>query len=143
VTNIKKFCVGSPIQAAADAMTDLVQEHRLTRKGEEDRRHLPPMGSQVVNNRAMPDINCQYLVAVILLDGKLTFEAAHSYERMADPRVRAVQARVNLIGDSKFAELERKRPGQVRVQMEDGRVFEKLVPAVRGTRTPMSGRRWR
>jgi 2-methylcitrate dehydratase PrpD len=73
------------------------------------------------------------------LDGKLTFEAAHSYERMADPRVRAVQARVNLIGDPKFAELERKRPGQVRVQMEDGRVFEKLVPAVRGTAdNPMS-----
>ena len=140
VTNIKKFCVGSPIQAAADAMTDLVQEHRLTPEGvKKIDVHLPPMGSQVVNNRAMPDINCQYLVAVILLDGKLTFEAAHSYERMADPRVRAVQARVNLIGDSKFAELERKRPGQVRVQMEDGRVFEKLVPAVRGTAdNPMS-----
>jgi 2-methylcitrate dehydratase PrpD len=133
VTNIKKFCVGSPIQAAADAMTALVQEHRLTAdKVKKIDVHLPPMGAQVVNNRAMPDVNCQYIVAVILLDGQLTFQAAHAYERMADPQVQSVQARVNLIGDPKFAEQEKQRPGLVRIQMEDGRILEKYVPAVRG-----------
>ena len=134
VTNIKKFCVGSPIQAAADAMTALVQEHRLTvDKVKKIDIHLPPMGAQIVNNRAMPDINCQYIVAVILLDGQLTFKAAHSYERMLDPKVRAVEARVNLIGDLQFSGQERQRPGLVRVHLEDGRIVEKLVPAVRGT----------
>jgi len=134
VTNIKKFCVGSPIQAAADAMTALVQEHGLT--ADQVQRidvHLPPMGAQVVNNRAMPDINCQYIMSVILLDGQLTFQAAHTYERMADPEVCAVQARVNLIGDPQFAGQERQRPGLVRVQLKNGRTVEKLVPAVRGT----------
>jgi len=134
VTNIKKFSVGSPIQAAADAMTWLVQEYKLTPdmvKAVDV--HLPPQGAQVVDNRTMPDVNCQYIISVILLDGTLTFKATQSYERMADPRVREVQARVNLIGDPRFADQERKRPGLVRIHLADGRTVEKLVPAVRGT----------
>ena len=134
VANIKKFCVGSPIQAAADAMTSLVKEHGLT--GDKVKRihvHLPPQGAQIVNNRAIPNINCQYIIAVILLDGELTFEAAHAYERMADPKVRAVQSCVNLIADPQFSAQESQRPGLVRVHLRDGRVVEKLVPAVRGT----------
>jgi len=134
VTNIKKFCIGSPIQAPADALTTLIEEYSLTPdqvKGIDV--HLPPEGAQVVNNRTMPDINCQYIIAIILLDGKLTFKAAHSYERMSDPKVREVQARVNLIADPQFSEQERQRPGLVRVHLADGRTVEKLVQAVRGT----------
>ncbi len=134
VTNLKKFCVGSPIQAAAEAMTALVQEHRLT--PDQIKKidvHLPPQGALVVNNRTMPDINCQYIMAVILLDGRLTFKAAHSYERMSDPRVCEVQSRVHLIGDQQFAGQERQRPGLVRTHLADGQTVEKLVPAVRGT----------
>ena len=134
LTNIKKFSVGSPIQAPADAMSWLVQEYQLTAdkvKGIDV--HLPPQSAQVVNNRTMPDVNCQYIVSVILLDGKLTFKATQSYERMSDPKVKEVQARVNLIADPRFADQERKRPGLVRVHLVDGRTVEKLVPAVRGT----------
>ena len=134
LTNIKKFSVGSPIQAAADAMTSLVQEYKLTAdqvKGIDV--HLPPQGAQVVNNRTMPDVNCQYIMTVILLDGKLTFKATQTYARMSDPKVREVQARVNLIGDPRFAGQERERPGLVRIHLTDGRTVEKLVPAVRGT----------
>ena len=103
LTNIKKFSVGSPIQAAADAMSWLVQEYKLTPeqvKGIDV--HLPPQIAQIVNNRTMPDVNCQYIVSVILLDGRLTFKATQSYERMLDPKVKEVQARVNLIGDPQF-----------------------------------------
>jgi 2-methylcitrate dehydratase PrpD len=134
ITNIKKFCVGSPIQAAAEAMSSLVRKYGLTAdqvKGIDV--HLPPQGAQIVNNRTMPDINCQYIMAIILLDGQLTFKAAESYARMSDPLVREVQSRVNLIGDPKFADQERQRPGLVRVHLADGRTVEELVPAVRGT----------
>ena len=134
LTNIKKFCVGSPIQSPAEAMTWLVQEHKLT--ADQVRRidvHLPPQGLQVVNNRTMPDVNCQYIMSVILLDGKLTFKAAHTYERMADPKVREVQSRVSLIGDPRFVGQEKKRPGLVRLLLADGRTVEKLAPAVKGT----------
>jgi 2-methylcitrate dehydratase PrpD len=99
-TNIKKFSVGSPIQALADAMTWLVQEYKLTADQVKSIDvHLAPRSAQVVNNRTMPDVNCQYIVSVILLDGKLTFKATQAYERMKDPAVQAVRSRVNLIGD--------------------------------------------
>jgi 2-methylcitrate dehydratase PrpD len=134
LTNIKKFSVGSPIQAAADAMTWLVQEYQLTPdKVKAIDVHLPPQSAQVVNNRTMPDVNCQYIISAILLDGKLTFKATQSYERMSEPKVKEIQARVNLIGDPQFAAQERKRPGLVRVHLVDGRTVEKLVPVVRGT----------
>jgi len=134
LTNIKKFSVGSPIQAPADAMSWLVQEYQLTAdkvKGIDV--HLPSQSAQVVNNRTMPDVNCQYIVSVILLDGKLTFKATQSYERMSDPKVKEVQARVNLIADPRFADQERKRPGLVRVHLVDGRRWRSWFPRFRGT----------
>ena len=33
----------------------------------------------------MPDVNLQYLIAVALVDGTVSFDASHSYERMKDP----------------------------------------------------------
>ena len=51
---------------------------------------VPPRGAKTVNNRSMPDINCQDIMAAILLDGRLTFAAAHSYERMSNPQIREV-----------------------------------------------------
>jgi 2-methylcitrate dehydratase PrpD len=134
ITNIKKFSVGSPIQAPADAMSWLVQEYKLTADQVKSIDvHLPPRGAQVVNDRTMPDVNCQYIVAVILLDGKLTFKATQAYDRMNDPKVQRLRSRVNLIGDPQFQPVERKRPGLVRVHLNDGRTVEKLVPTVRGT----------
>ena len=133
-TNIKKFSVGSPIQAPADAMSWLVQEYKLTADQVKSIDvHLAPRSAQVVNNRTMPDVNCQYIVSVILLDGKLTFKATQAYDRMNDPAVQAVRSRVNLIGDPQFEPMERKRPGLVRVHLNNGRTVEKLVPLVRGT----------
>jgi len=40
---------------------------------------------------------------------------------------------VNLIGDPRFADQERQRPGLVRVHLTDGTTVEEFVPAVRGT----------
>ena len=132
-TNIKSFCVGFPLQAPADAMTSLIQEHKVT--AEQVKKvdvHLPPQAAQLVNNRTMPDVNCQYIMAVMLLDGKLDFEAAHAYERMADPKVLEVQRRVNLIEDLRFTAEEKKQPGLVRIHLADGRTLEKYVPVFKG-----------
>ena len=134
VTNIKQFPVGSPIQAAADALCQLVVEHTLVaERVREVEVLLAPQGARIVDNRSMPDINCQYCMAVILLDGGLSFAATHDYGRLDDPRVREVQARVRLTGAAEFAGVESQRPARVRVTLEGGRVLERYVPAVRGT----------
>jgi 2-methylcitrate dehydratase PrpD len=134
IANIKKFSVGSPIQAAAEAMIILVSKYGLTAdKVKEIDVHLPPHGALIVNNRSMPDVNCQYIISVILLDGSLTFKESKSYERMSDPKVREVQSHVNLISDPQFADKEQFRPSLVRIHLKDGRILEECVPAVRGT----------
>src|SRR5215471_11826641 len=133
LTNIKKYCVGFPIQSAIEGLLGLMAEHQL-RADQVERitARLPESGARTVNDREMPDVNLQYAFAVTLLDGKLTFEAAHSFERMKDPRVLDLKKRVTLIGDP---ELSRARPeGQSVVQVitRDGRRLEKRVTTFKG-----------
>ena len=133
LTNIKKYCVGFPIQSAIEGLLGLMAEHQL-RADQVERitARLPESGARTVNDREMPDVNLQYAFAVTLLDGKLTFEAAHSFERMKDPRVLDLKKKVTLIGDP---ELSRARPeGQSIVQVitRDGRRLEKRVTTFKG-----------
>ena len=133
LTNIKKYCVGFPIQSAIEGLLGLMGEHQL-RADQVERitARLPESGARTVNDREMPDVNLQYAFAVTLLDGKLTFEAAHSFERMKDPRVLDLKKKVTLIGDP---ELSRARPeGQSIVQLitRDGRRLEKRVTTFKG-----------
>jgi 2-methylcitrate dehydratase PrpD len=135
ITNIKKFSVGSPIQAAAEAMTTLVSAHHLTAADvREVEVLLPPQGARIVDGRTMPDVNLQYCMAAILLDGgKLTFSATHTYERMSEPDIVQAMARVRLAGDPAFAGMEAKRPATVRIHTTAGSVLEQHVAAVKGT----------
>jgi 2-methylcitrate dehydratase PrpD len=140
LTNIKKYPVGSPIQAAAEALASLIDEHRIVVESvRQIDVHLPPEIALLVDNRAMPNINCQYAMAVLLLDRELTFDALHSYDRMSDVSVKAIQKRVNLIPDKSFVNMERRRPATVKVHLNDGDTLQRHVPAVRGTPdNPMS-----
>src|SRR5205085_8730121 len=79
-TAIKVFSVGYPVQSPLDAFLFLRAEHALT-TGNVDRIivRLPEDGAGIVDDRPMPDVNCQYLIAVALIDGGLSFDASHSY----------------------------------------------------------------
>ena len=135
ITNIKKFSVGSPIQAAAEAMVQLVNEHKFT-SADVVRIDvlLPPLGAKIVNARTMPDVNLQYALAVIILDqGSLSFEATHSYQRLNSANVVELMNVVHLSGNPAFSKLEAKRPATVSVQLKNGQVLEKHISAVRGT----------
>ncbi|MEK7340741.1 MAG: MmgE/PrpD family protein, partial [Candidatus Binatota bacterium] len=99
-TAIKPFSVGYPIQAPLDAFLRLRREHGLTVNNvERIVVRLPEDGARIVNNRSMPDVNCQHIIAVALVDGAVSFSDSHSYGRMADPQVRAVKERVQLVAD--------------------------------------------
>lgn len=134
LTNIKKYCVGFPIQSALEGLLLIIQEHQV-KAGDVDRivARLPESGAHTVNDREMPDINLQYIFAVTLLDGgHLSFEAAHSFERMAAPDVVDLKSRVTLIGDP---ELTRARPeGQSNIEVltKDGGKLEKRVATFKG-----------
>jgi 2-methylcitrate dehydratase PrpD len=89
-TAIKPFSVGYPIQAPLDAFLTLHRVHGLNESNVESIVvRLPEDGARIVNDRSMPDVNCQHIIALALVDGDVSFEDSHSYERMADPKVRA------------------------------------------------------
>ena len=88
----------------------------------------------VVNNREMPDICLQHMVAVMLLDKTASFKSAHDKARMQDPAVLRVRAKVNLILDDD--ELQRALPRReaiVEIALADGTKLSEHVTAVRGT----------
>jgi 2-methylcitrate dehydratase PrpD len=132
---IKTFSVGYPIQAPVDAMLTLRRQHALTAANVEHILvRLPADGAGIVDNRAMPDVNLQYAVAVALLDGTISFEDSHSQARMSDPQVLAVKARVQLIADRALVVPDAPRSGFVEVTLRDGRKVNHFTRHAPGTK---------
>src|SRR5437773_799788 len=134
-TAIKPFSVGYPIQAPLDAFLTLFREHKLSVDNvERIVVRLPEDGARIVDNRAMPDVNLQYAIAVALIDGTLSFEASHSYERMRDPQVQAITQRIQLVADRSLMDPAAPRSGRVDVTLSDGRRFDHFTPHPPGTK---------
>src|SRR4029077_833865 len=84
--------------------------------------------ASVVDNREIPDICLQHMVAVMLIDGTVSFHAAHDVARMRDPSVLRQRAKVELVPDE---ELERRvREAIVNVVLADGTELSEYVRAV-------------
>lgn len=133
-TSIKKFPAGSPIQAALDALLLLIKKYGITFKDLKSvTARLPGPGLSIVNNRSMPDVNLQYILAVTLLDGRLTFEAAHSYERMKDPAVLELKKCISLVEGPELTKAKITRQGIIELTTKDGTLLREHVVSVRGT----------
>jgi len=142
-TNIKKFAVGSPIQAPLDALLLLIGKHGLTFRDVRNIIVRLPAGSNagraVVNDRDMPDVNLQYILAVALLNKNVTFEDAHSYKRMKDPTILDIKAIIKSLEDPQLSTSVTARQAIVEVTTRDGTVLREHVVNVRGTgANPMS-----
>jgi len=134
-TAIKPFSVGYPIQAPLDAFLTLGREHALSESNvERIVVRLPEDGARIVNDRSMPDVNCQHIIAVALVDGTVSFADSHSYERMADPQVRAAKERVQLIADRALMDPAAPRSGLVEVTLRDGRTVSHFTRHAPGTK---------
>jgi 2-methylcitrate dehydratase PrpD len=134
-TNIKKWTVGGPIQAALDALQVVLKRRPI----EPDQvkqmivRLGPVMGS-VVNNREMPDICVQHMLAVMLIDQTASFAAAHDKARMQDPAVLKQRAKIQLILDPDIEHnAEEQREAVVEITLTDGAQLREHITAVRGT----------
>jgi 2-methylcitrate dehydratase PrpD len=133
-TNIKRWSVGSPIQAPLDALHEMIGRHRIGPADVERLTvRLSHQGANTVDNRAMPDICLQHLCAVMLIDGKVTFSSAHDLRRMRDPRVLALRSRVELRGDDALSAAMPRREAIVEVALRDGRELVRHTRAVRGS----------
>ena len=133
-TNIKKWTVGSPIQAPLDAIEDIRMHHPF--EAADVRKvvvHVATSDAKTVNNREMPDISLQHMIAVMLLDKTATFAAAHDRPRMQDPALLRERAKVELVADEVLERLHPQRVTIVEITFADGTKLTERVDAVRGT----------
>jgi len=142
-TNIKKWSVGSPAQAALDALTQLMEGTAFAIGDIGDiasiRVHLPTRSARTVDNAPMPDVNVQHLMALLLTDRALTFHSVHDHARMSDPAVLAVRRLIELVPSQELAEAHPPRQAIVEIALHDGRSLTHRTRAVRGTAdNPMS-----
>ncbi len=139
-TNFKKWTVGSPIQAPLDALQKIMQDHPFkSAEVEKVIVRIATNEAKTVNNRDMPDISLQHMVAVMLLNGTVTFRAAHDKELMQDPAVLAERAKVELVPDEDLEKLYPQLVAVVEVKLKDGTEYSQRIDAVRGTvKNPMS-----
>jgi len=106
---------------------------------EKVRVHIATSEAKTVNNRDMPDISLQYMLAVMLLNGTVTFRAAHDKDLMHDPAVLAERAKVDLVPDEDLEKLYPQLVAIVEVKLKDGTHYSQRVDAVRGTvKNPMT-----
>jgi 2-methylcitrate dehydratase PrpD len=140
LTDIKKFSVGAPIQAPLDALLILREKHGLGAANVHGIiARVPDDRVLIVRDRNMPDVDLKHVLAVALLDGDITFETSHSYERMKDPAVLEVRNRITLVGDPALRTAKIKRGGIVEITTTDGAQLREHVELVRGRpANPMS-----
>jgi 2-methylcitrate dehydratase PrpD len=139
-TNIKKWSVGSPIQAPLDAMQAIEAKHALAPdQVREITVRVATEEANLVDDREMPDISLQHMVAVMLVDKTVTFGSAHDKARMQDPRILRERMKVKLVRDQTLESLLPKRVAIVEVLLNDGTRLTERVDAVRGTaQNPMT-----
>jgi 2-methylcitrate dehydratase PrpD len=139
-TNIKRWSVGSPIQAPLDSLLDLIRAHSIVAADvEQVEVRVSITGANTTDNRHMPDICMQHMVACMLLDGIVTFESSHDEARMQDPKVQALRKKITLIGDPALQKVMPSRQGIVTIKLRHGRTLRHHTKAVRGTaQNPMA-----
>src|SRR5262249_17266824 len=132
--NIKKWSVGSPAQSALDALTCLMQAEKPALDAiAAIRVQLPARSARTVDNAPMPDVNVQHLMALLLVDGGLTFQSVHDHDRMQDRAVLAVRSRIELVPSQELMEARPRRQAIVEIALRDGRQLTHRTIAVRGT----------
>jgi len=139
-TNIKKWPVGSPIQAVLDALEILRKERSFNAEQVQTIVvRLATDEAAIVNNREIPDICVQHMLAVALLDKTVTFASAHDRARMKDSAVWRERAKINLLPDAELEQLMPLRVAVLEVMLADGSHLTRRVDDVRGTpQNPMT-----
>ena len=102
---------------------------------------LPARSARTVDNAPAPELNVQHLLALLLVDGKLSFDSIHDRDRMRDPQVCTLRTQIKLVPSEELAHAMPRRQAIVSIRTRDGRSLSKRTVAVRGTvDNPMSQR---
>ena len=139
-TNIKKWSTGGPVQSPLDALVDLRRQHPFDAgQVKQIVVRLSTSAAPKVDNSQSPDLCLQYLLAVVLQDGTLSFRAAHDKARMQEPGILDLRAKVQVVADEELERQLPKRVAIVEITLNDGTQLRERNDTVRGTpENPMS-----
>ncbi len=132
--SIKRWAVGGPIQGPLHVLRDLMQQHAF--KAEDVvmlTARMPDKELEIVDNRPMPDICVQHLLAVMLKDRAVTFKSAHDFRRMKDPRILALRKRICAVGVPALTDVQRRWRCVMEIRLRDGRVLKHQTMAAKGS----------
>lgn len=98
-TDIKNYPVGYPIASPLAALEKIIAMRNFNATDvTEIRTYYNEDWYKVIGDESrMPDVNMRYCLAVTLLDGRLTFDAAHDAQRMAAPDVVNLGNRIRML----------------------------------------------
>jgi 2-methylcitrate dehydratase PrpD len=133
-TDIKKWSAGMPIQAPLDALENIRKQHPFT--PDQVKRvsvRLAPQEGAVVDNRELPDICLQHIMAMMLVDNTISFRSVHDKARMHDPVILRERVKVQLVPDEELGRLMPRRQSIVEVTLMDNTKLRDHVDSVRGT----------
>lgn len=139
-TAIKTYSVGYPIQSPLDALLSLRKQYGLTPDNVRSIVvRIPPDAEGIVGDSAMPDVNCQHLVALALVRGAVSFRDSHDAALMHDPLIVAQRAKVTLRSDPSLMDPAAPRGAKVEVTLMDGRTVDHFTRFPPGTKeNPLS-----
>src|SRR5688572_17087239 len=133
-TIIKKWSTGGPIQSPLEAI-QLIRRRRPF-VPDEIRNivvRVSTSAADKIDDSVMANLSMQYLIAVMLIDGTLSFKAAHDDARMRDPAVVRQKAKIKVIADESLERLLPARVAVVEVTFNDGTVVSERNDTVRGS----------
>jgi 2-methylcitrate dehydratase PrpD len=131
---IKRWTVGGPIQGPMHVLYELIREHGFKADDVETLvARVPEAELKVVDNRDMVDISLQHLLAVMAVDGTMTFAAAHDYKRANDPKVRKMRERIQAVADPSIPAPVRGWRCIMEITLKDGRKLTHQTMAAKGS----------
>jgi len=131
---IKRWPVGGPIQGPMHVLREMIARHGIRAAAVEKLVvRMPDKELEIVNNRDMPDISVQHLLAVMLIDGDITFKSAHDFARMKDRQVLAVRERIEAVGDPSLTDAQRRWRAVIEITLKDGRRLTHQTMAAKGS----------
>ncbi|MBI2293369.1 MAG: MmgE/PrpD family protein [Betaproteobacteria bacterium] len=131
---IKCWSVGGPIQGPLHVLQEMIDQHQL-RPADVLKlvARLPDKELKMVNEREMPNISVQHLLALMLVDGTISFASSHDSSRLKDARVIAMRRRIQTVGDPALTDPLRRWRCAMEITLKNGRLLTHQTMAAKGT----------
>ena len=140
-TSIKRFACCAFLQPGVNAVVDACLEHSIQAADVEAiELHFPRGGAAVIDDNPVRSHSAQYVLAVALLDGDVTFGDLAVDRRNSEPALAAISRNVRVIySDELDPEFPDRFTSRAVIALRDGRPVQSLVTYPTGhPRNPLS-----